>query len=109
MKLQDPYDVNTYNPSRKNENVILNDLSRMIRDMNTKLNPMHLLLVVFSEGDASYRVVKTVGELQLGVVTQGVACKNLFKANDQFASNVLLKINTKLGGRNFILNQANQL
>lgn len=109
MKLNDPCDVTQYNPMRKNENVLMNDFARMIRDYNNKLKPLHLLVVVFSEGDQSYKVIKTVGELMCGVATQGVAGKNLFKANDQFASNVLLKINTKLGGRNFVINQTTPL
>lgn len=109
MKIQDPYDVIQYNPMRKNPNVLFNELSQMIRDFNTKLKPLQLLLVVLSDGDQAYRALKTIGELQTGVVTQGVAGKNIFKANDQFVSNVLLKVNTKLGGRNFVLNQGTQL
>ena len=109
MNLTEPHDVTTYNPRGRNVNALINDFGTMIRNFNNKLKPLHMLLVIFSEGDQSYKAIKTVGDLQCGVVTQGVASKNVFKANDQFVSNVLLKVNTKLGGRNFVLNQTSQM
>lgn len=110
MAIQKPYDVTNYNPMRKNANVLMNDFLQMFKNYNTKLKPLQLMVVAFSDNDQAYKAVKTVGELHTGVVTQGVASKSMFtKINDQFVSNVLLKVNTKLGGRNFILSQANQL
>lgn len=105
MRIEKPSDLTNYNPMRKNQNVIMNDLTQMLRDYNNKLRPLQLLVVIFSEGDQTYSIIKTIGELHLGIATQGIAGKNLFKANDQYVSNVLLKVNTKLGGRNFTLSQ----
>lgn len=110
MAIKNPHDVTSYNPMRKNENVLISDFLQMVRNYNTKLKPLQLLVVAFSDGDQAYRAIKTVGELQMGIVTQGLASNSIYKkVNDQFVSNVLLKVNTKLGGRNFALNQANQL
>jgi eukaryotic translation initiation factor 2C len=42
-------------------------------------------------------------------LTQGVEDRNVNKIQDQTVSNILLKINTKLGGRNWFLSQQNRL
>lgn len=109
MKINEPSDMTDYNPMRKSESVLLNDLANIFRNFNTKLNPLHLLVVIFSDKDNAYRVVKTCGDIQFGVATQCVSARNVSRINDQLSSNILLKINTKLGGRNFVLNKQNLL
>lgn len=54
-------------------------------------------------------MVKTCGDLTYGVLTQGVEDKNVNRIQDQTISNILLKINTKLSGRNWLLSPSNQL
>jgi hypothetical protein len=41
--------------------------------------------------------------LEYGVATQAVKERNVEKLSDQTISNLLLKVNTKLSGRNFIV------
>ena len=47
--------------------------------------------------------------LSYGVPTQGVEDRNVNRINEQTISNILLKINTKLGGRNWFLSRRNHL
>jgi len=69
------------------------------------LNPVPDFVFGFcNPSDPSYNVIKRVCELQLGVPSQ---CFNVAKAgnqrlaNDTYFTNVMLKINAKLGGVNF--------
>lgn len=54
-------------------------------------------------------MLKTCGDLKHGILTQGVEERNVNKMQDQTLSNILLKINTKLGGRNWLLSPQNRL
>jgi len=68
-----------------------------------KYKPLDLVVVVFGGTITAYKVVKTCGDITYGVATQGVEDRNVNRINDQTVSNILLKVNTKLGGRNFLL------
>jgi hypothetical protein len=109
MKMNEPLDVTNYNATRKNESTVINDFRKFFDNYTTKFKPLSLVVVVFSGTDNSYKVLKTCGDLFYGIPTQGVDQKNVFKSQDQTISNILLKINTKLGGRNFVLSQTTLL
>jgi eukaryotic translation initiation factor 2C len=66
---------------------------------------LDLVVAVFGGKTNNYKTLKTMGDLELGVPTQGVAEKNVYKLSDQTISNILLKVNTKLKGRNFSLHK----
>lgn len=44
--------------------------------------------------------VKQAAELNVGVLTQCIKSKTMFKMNDATCSNILLKVNSKLNGVN---------
>ncbi|KAF5281182.1 hypothetical protein FQA39_LY17853 [Lamprigera yunnana] len=69
-----------------------------------KLKTMQLILVVIPDYKKEiYSYVKQVAELTVGVVTQCVKAKNVFQKRSSVVSNILLKINAKLNGRNLQL------
>ncbi|KAI1308639.1 Protein argonaute-2 [Halotydeus destructor] len=62
------------------------------------------IIVFIINGDESlYNEIKLVGDVQLGIPTQCITEKNIKKNNSATWSNLLLKINAKLGGINNIL------
>ncbi|CAI2165391.1 7296_t:CDS:10 [Funneliformis geosporum] len=66
--------------------------------------PPQLIIVIMQDRSPLYAEIKRVGETDLGVRTQCVLAKNVRKRqNEQFCVNLGLKINAKLGGRNFSL------
>ena len=103
-----PVDITNYSAFRKNENAVINDFRKFFENYSTKHKPLSLVVAVFSGTDNAYKVLKTCGDLFYGIPTQGVDQKNVFKSQEQTISNILLKINTKLGGRNFVLSQKTQ-
>ena len=66
-------------------------------------------MAIFGGTTTAYNMIKTCGDLTYGIFTQGVEDKNVNRINDQTISNILLKINTKLKGRNWLLSTRNQL
>lgn len=110
LKVPNPsYIDNYFDWSSKKSLAMLNDFRAFFQNMITKYKPLTLIMVIFSDNNPAYKVVKTCGDLLYGITTQGVNAKNVFKCNEQTISNLVLKANTKLGGRNFILWRGNQL
>ena len=63
-----------------------------------------LLLVLKPDADqASYFMIKRISDTELGLPSQCCIDKHVFKCNRQYAANVVLKINAKLGGVNLTL------
>ena len=60
------------------------------------------LVVVLMEDDDCYNNIKLCGD-NMGIVTQCIKYKNVQNPPRGFAQNVLLKVNTKLGGINHTL------
>ena len=79
------------------------DVQRAFENIVTKFKNLEMILVIMGGTTLAYKVIKTLGEIQFGVLTQGVDARNVYKMNDQTISNILLKMNSKLGGKNFIL------
>ncbi|KAF5287954.1 hypothetical protein FQA39_LY15592 [Lamprigera yunnana] len=74
---------------------------RILEEQFKKLKTMTLILVVIPDRLKDiYSYVKQVAELTVGVVTQCVKAKNVFQKRSSTISNILLKINAKLNGRN---------
>jgi eukaryotic translation initiation factor 2C len=62
-----------------------------------------LIVAIMPEGSADiYSAIKHFGDIQTGVATQCLKSAKVFRANDQYWANVLLKVNVKLGGINTI-------
>jgi eukaryotic translation initiation factor 2C len=86
-----------------------NLVKHVFLDLVKRYQKLELIVVIFSGTGISYNVVKTCGDLDFGIATQGVEERNVTKLSDGTISNILLKINTKLGGTNFVLSQKTQL
>ena len=94
-------------PARRNINE--QEATTMFELAVTKYKPLELIVFFLQGTTPAYNVVKTLGDLKYGIATQGVEARNVRRINDQTISNILLKVNTKLGGRNFLLSPRNQL
>ena len=55
------------------------------------------------ESDECYYEIKRCGDISIGLSTQCVKKHNVLRMNQSLATNILLKINTKLGGENLLL------
>ena len=70
---------------------------------------LELVVAIFPGTTTAYNMIKTCGDITFGVLTQGVEDKNVNRLSEQTVSNIILKINTKLGGRNWFLMRQNVL
>lgn len=68
-----------------------------------------LIIVILSSNPQAYKQIKTMGDIKYGIATQIIEQKTLDRINPMTASNILLKINTKLNGRNFMLSPLNRM
>ncbi|RWS17917.1 protein argonaute-4-like protein [Dinothrombium tinctorium] len=64
---------------------------------------LKMIFFIIPNDDNLYQEIKLVGDVQIGIPTQCIAEKNIRKYNSSLLSNLLLKINTKLGGINSII------
>lgn len=60
------------------------------------------------KANPAYKAIKTCCDLEFGIPTQCILTKNVYSPKEQVISNILLKINCKLGGTNFVLSEANE-
>ena len=70
-----------------------------------------ILIVLPFKAGFLYDKIKRVGDLELHLVTQCCLSSNLFRKgeiNRQVISNLCLKINSKLGGKNHVITQTNR-
>ena len=89
--------------NRISDRDVNNLLVDIIKKYHTKEAKLELIVVCLQGSASTYKIVKTVGDISHGVATQIVDEKTIFKLNGMTASNILLKINTKIHGRNFSL------
>nr|AGH55731.1 argonaute B2 [Brachionus calyciflorus] len=82
---------------------------KVFENILTKYKGLELVVVIFGGTTNAYKIVKTCGDLMFGVPTQGVEDRNVNRLNEQTVSNILLKINSRVGGTNFILSRENRL
>ncbi|CAH1737621.1 unnamed protein product [Aphis gossypii] len=72
---------------------------RKLKQVNTEL-----IVVIIPDAPAGvYGMVKQTSELEIGVLTQCIKSRTMFKMNPSTSSNILLKINSKLNGVNHTL------
>jgi eukaryotic translation initiation factor 2C len=104
IPISDPLDM--IDLCRKNREA---DVAKSFSEIVTKYKQLALIVVILPGTSRIYNVIKTCGDLEYGIATQAVEDRNVNRINEQTVSNILLKINTKLGGRNFVLVQSSQL
>ncbi|TMW58188.1 hypothetical protein Poli38472_011776 [Pythium oligandrum] len=67
-------------------------------------SPAQIVWLINPRQDArTYGELKRVSDTELGIVSQCMLSKFVMRPNPQYVSNILLKVNTKLGGRNATL------
>ncbi|XP_050538341.1 protein argonaute-2-like isoform X4 [Daktulosphaira vitifoliae] len=84
----------------------LNEIEREIKKFFTSQKQINMELIVVIIPDSPlgiYATVKQQSELQVGVLTQCIKSKTMYKMNPATAGNILLKINSKLNGVNHTL------
>ncbi|KAL3535803.1 hypothetical protein ACH5RR_004264 [Cinchona calisaya] len=65
---------------------------------------LELLIAILPDNNGSlYGNLKRICETDLGLISQCCLTKHVLKVNKQYLSNVSLKINVKMGGRNTVL------
>ncbi|KAL5716727.1 argonaute 1B [Ranunculus cassubicifolius] len=65
---------------------------------------LDLLIAILPDNNGPlYGELKRICETELGIVSQCCLSKHVFRINKQYLSNVALKINVKVGGRNTVL------
>ncbi|XP_065580424.1 protein argonaute-2-like isoform X1 [Artemia franciscana] len=82
---------------RENARDVENAL-RQYQKMNNKLN--FVFVIIPKKGAEIYQDIKYIGDLNLSITTQCIVKNNVFKCQDATIGNLLLKINSKLGGTN---------
>lgn len=95
ITVRDPLEVVFTN--KRNADAI--EARRLFENLQNKYkqSTLELVLVIFGGSSNAYNEIKTIGDIRFGIVTQGVEDKNVNRINDQTISNILLKINSKLG------------
>ncbi|XP_045601550.2 protein argonaute-2 [Procambarus clarkii] len=78
-----------------------------LRLIRSDYNNLQLVLVILGKGDDLYARVKKAGDMEMGVLTQCVQCLNVKDFKFPTLSNILLKINAKIGGINSIISPQN--
>jgi len=79
------------------------ELSRILNDMIHKIPELQLVLIIVPRKDsATYSEVKRIGDTEVGVMTQVLCQQTMQKAMKSPSTmlNLLMKINTKVGGQN---------
>ncbi len=82
----------------------MREVARVYSDQRNWVNrfPLQLLLIIKARQETeSYNTIKRVADLEMGVASQVMLQKHLRPRQYTYFGNLLLKINSKLGGSNF--------
>ena len=113
MMIQDPMDVSTPRIDGRDDEYRVKDKVRAELVNIYKRNRDVQMIVVFInskpfplENTVMYGHIKAVCDSELGVNSQCVREKNIFRVNKSTIANICLKMNAKLGGINHIVDMA---
>jgi eukaryotic translation initiation factor 2C len=108
MNIQIPlyyHEIKVFRGNSQNEEV-----RRFFERIVTDYKDLDMIFVIYGGKTTLYNTIKTCGDISYGVPTQGVKDTNIERIKDQtLLSNILLKMNTKLGGHNWFLARSNHL
>lgn len=88
------------NPEEVCEDSRENDRNLKAIFQRMKQKQIQVVFVIVPNAGDTYSKVKQVAELEVGILTQCIKDKTVFKINPATTGNILLKINAKLNGTN---------
>ncbi|XWS28646.1 hypothetical protein CRYUN_Cryun25bG0088800 [Craigia yunnanensis] len=80
----------------------------VFKESTSLKRPLQLLIIILPDQTGSYGKIKRICETELGIVSQCCQPKQAARFNNQYFENLALKINSKVGGRNTVLDDAIQ-
>lgn len=103
LLIKDPFQppLQAYLPGKLKE-FIFEKAKRAVKDLK-------MIIFVLPENAALYQEIKFTGDVQLNLPTQCIHERNMKKINNAFVTNLLYKINTKLGGVNTVISKSCEL
>lgn len=95
------------NVERPNKRLDKQSMDNIIN--NFKRNKIELLFVIIAPFGDQYQDVKKSAELRCGMLTQCLKSGTVDRMNPSTLSNILLKVNSKLGGSNQMISRQSQV
>ncbi|XP_065182841.1 protein argonaute-2-like [Sycon ciliatum] len=98
----------TANPAKYNERPIrATDMERLLVTWNeasiAAKRPIQLCFCIIPARNHMYGEFKRICDTKIGIPSQVILSQNIVKANDKTCANIVLKLNSKLGGVNFVI------
>ena len=78
-------------------------IGRVFDKANASCTDLKMIMFIVTGEESLYNEIKLTGDIKEGIPTQCVAEKNVKRLTGSFLSNLVLKINTKLGGTNGVI------
>ncbi|XP_047468741.1 protein argonaute-2-like isoform X2 [Penaeus chinensis] len=88
---------------------IRENVTQQFQNLKKKFPEIQMILVVLKEADSLYSRIKTVGDLEISVITQCVKQRCMEECRFVTIGNLLFKINAKMGGINYIWSRKSKL
>jgi eukaryotic translation initiation factor 2C len=82
-----------------------NSVESVMTYLRKKYPKLQLVMFISNENDQLYNEIKYMGDVKLGITTQCIHQKNVWKYNSSLMMNFLLKVNAKMGGINAKINE----
>ncbi|XP_037779942.1 LOW QUALITY PROTEIN: protein argonaute-2-like [Penaeus monodon] len=88
---------------------IRKNVTQQFQNLKKKFPEIQMILVVLEEADSLYSRIKTVGDLEISVITQCVKKRCMEECRFITIGNLLVKINAKMGGINSVWSRSPKL
>ncbi|KAI6654721.1 argonaute 1 [Oopsacas minuta] len=114
VMISDPLTVKSPQINSKDDDFRkISQIEKEFDDLHKKYNPTMFMLFINEKkpyplpNKDMYKHIKRICDSDLGVLSQCIKDKNIFKANKSVLANICLKINAKLGGVNHDIDTSN--